>query len=132
MADYTALDNNLLTSEQKENDVNPYSGDIERFPSEVLKTIPERENPFGQYQPSTIPEGWLSLTEQEAEEYERIPKALRIEKYIKSHYKDRCAFCNGFVGNHSPRKFLKCAASHLARIDVARLEDQMNPALQEK
>jgi len=92
--------------------MNPYSGDIERF-----KEL-ERQ----------IPEGWLSLTEAEAEEFERLPKTMRVERYIKNHRTDKCANCGGFIGNHNTRKFLKCAASELARIDLTRLEDQMNPA----
>lgn len=90
--------------------MNPYLGDIERF-----------------VEPQPVPEGWLSLTEREAEEFETLPKALRVERYIKSHREDKCANCGGFVGNHSSKKFLHCASSHLARLQVAKLEEQMNP-----
>lgn len=109
--------------------MNPYSGDIERFPRELLHQIPVSGNQFPfKPQPTEVPEGWLSLTEEEAAEFQTLPKMLRIERYIKTHHEDKCAACGGFVGNHSTKKFLKCAASELARIDLARHEQELTPA----
>lgn len=108
--------------------MNPYSGDIETFPRELLNKIPERPSPLSSFPFKTppaqreIPEGWLSLTEEEAAEFETLPKMMRIERYMKYHRQDKCANCGGFVGNHSTKKFLQCAASELARIDCLRLE----------
>src|SRR6185503_2634009 len=106
--------------------MNPYSGDIEKFPRELLNSIPVRENqfPFKSKAPQQVPEGWLSLTEEEAAEFETLPKRMRIERYMKYHRTDKCANCGGFVGNHSTNKFLKCAATELARIDLLRLEKE--------
>jgi hypothetical protein len=111
--------------------MNPYSGDIEQFPRELMEKISER--PSAQFlfkQPPAqreIPEGWLSLTEEEAMEFEALPKMMRIERYMKYHRTDKCVNCGGFVGNHSTKKFLKCAASELARIDLLRLEAEEVP-----
>jgi len=104
--------------------MNPYSGDIERFPRELMNKIPVSEDqfPFKQPPPQVVPEGWLSLTEEEAAEFETLPKRMRIERYMKYHRTDKCVTCGGFVGNHSTNKFLKCAADELARIDLLRLE----------
>lgn len=110
--------------------MNPYSGDIERFPQELLSKIPVRESqfPFKSAPPQRdVPEGWLSLTEEEAAEFERLPKMMRIERYMKYHRSDKCVACGGFVGNHSTKKFLRCAATELARIDVLRLENEQVP-----
>lgn len=106
--------------------MNPYSGDIEQFPREALSQIPLRENqfPFKSQVPAEVPEGWLSLTEEEAAEFETLPKRMRIERYMKYHRTDKCPTCGGFVGNHSTNKFLKCAATELARIDLLRLEKE--------
>jgi hypothetical protein len=107
--------------------MNPYSGDIERFPRELLNNIPVRESQFPFKQPppqQEVPEGWLSLTEEEAAEFETLPKRMRIERYMKYHRAEKCAACGGFVGNHSTNKFLKCAAGELARIDLLRLEKE--------
>lgn len=106
--------------------MNPYSGDIEQFPRELLSKIPVRDSqfPFKQPPPAAVPEGWLSLTEEEATEFETLPKMMRIERYMKYHRQDRCANCGGFVGNHSTKKFLQCAASELARIDILHLGNQ--------
>lgn len=98
--------------------MNPYSGDIERFPQELLDQIPQRQ----------VPAGWLSLTDEEANEFETLLKTLRIERYIKTHREDKCVSCGGFVGNHSTKKFLKCAASELARIDLAKHEKELTLA----
>lgn len=113
--------------------MNPYSGDIERFPPKWAESIPERPSPLTSFPFKTppaqpdIPEGWLSLTEAEAEEFETLPKMMRIERYMKYHRTDKCANCGGFVGNHSTKKFLKCAATELARIDLLRLEKEEVP-----
>jgi hypothetical protein len=109
--------------------MNPYSGDIEQFPRELMEKIPERpwppsQFPFKPTPPQQVPEGWLSLTEEEAAEFETLPKRMRIERYMKYHRTDRCANCGGFVGNHSTNKFLQCAATELARIDLLRLEKE--------
>lgn len=111
--------------------MNPYSGDIERFPPELLNQIPVRESQFpfkAPPPPSEVPQGWLSLTEEEAAEFERLPKMMRIERYMKYHRQDKCANCGGFVGNHSTKRFLKCAATELARVDCLRLEKEEVPA----
>jgi hypothetical protein len=104
--------------------MNSYSGDIEQFPARVERDwVPEGQFPFKSQSPQReIPEGWLSLTEEEAAEFQTLPKRMRIERYMKYHRTDRCANCGGFVGNHSTNKFLKCAATELARIDLLRLE----------
>lgn len=111
--------------------MNPYSGDIEQFPRELLNKIPVRESQFpfkSPPPPAQIPEGWLSLTEEEAAEFETLPKRMRIERYMEYHRTDRCRNCGGFVGSHSTNKFLQCAASELARIDLLRLEKEEIPA----
>jgi hypothetical protein len=116
--------------------MNSYTGDIERFPKELLDKIPVREQqtPFGRFPfkpappPTEVPEGWLLLTEEEAAEFETLPKRMRIERYMKYHREDKCANCGGFVGNHSTNKFLQCAASELARVDILRLEKEEVPA----
>lgn len=110
--------------------MNPYSGDIEQFPRELVEKIPVRESqfPFKWELPQEVPEGWLSLTEAEVAEFETLPKRMRIERYMKYHRTDKCANCGGFVGNHSTDRFLKCAATELARIDLLRLEKEEVPA----
>lgn len=110
--------------------MNPYTGDIEQFPRELLNQIPVRKNQFPFKTPlpvADVPEGWLSLTEEEAAEFETLPKMMRIERYMKYHREDKCASCGGFVSNHSTKKFLKCAATELARIDLLRLEKEEVP-----
>ena len=111
--------------------MNPYSGDIERFPRELMDKIPERPWPPTQFPfkqaPQQVPEGWLSLTDEEAAEFETLPKMMRIERYIKYHRTDKCVTCGCFVGNHHPNKFIECAATELARIDLLRLEKEEVP-----
>lgn len=113
--------------------MNPYSGDIEQFPRELMEKIPVRPSPLTEFPFKTppiereIPEGWLSLTEEEATEFETLPKRMRIERYTKYHRTEKCANCGGFIGNHSTNKFLQCAATELARIDCLRLEKEEVP-----
>lgn len=94
--------------------MNPYTGDIGRFGSGTNVAPPPRRPE----RPQVVPEGWLSLTEEEAEEFQRLPKILRVERYIKYHRNDKCADCGGFVGNHSTKRFLRCAASELVRLKL--------------
>ena len=92
--------------------MNPYSGEIEHFGGSPEKRVPD---------------GWLVLTDEEVREFERLPRDLRLERYMKNHFREKCAECGCFIGNHSLRKFKECAASELARIELRRLETQMNP-----
>lgn len=85
--------------------MNPYSGDIERFPS--------RES---------IPQGWLELSPAEAAELLTLPKDLRIKRYMKAHGKEKCPTCGCFISNHSLNRFKLCAATELGRLDTERLE----------
>jgi len=94
--------------------MNPYSGDIERFSTKADKGIPQ---------------GWLSLTEEEAAEFERLPNDVRLEHYIKNHHNEKCGSCGCFIGNHHLNKFKECAANELAAIDTARIERQQNEVL---
>jgi hypothetical protein len=91
--------------------MNPYSGEIERFPT--------RSNGD-----STVPSGWLELTDAEAAEFARLPNDVRLEHYRKAHHSAKCGACGCFIGNHSLRKFKECAANELARFDMARIERQ--------
>lgn len=113
--------------------MNSYTGDIEQFSRRLMEKIPVRPSPLTRFPfkaptERVVPEGWLSLTEKEAAEFETLPKTMIIERYMKYHRQDKCANCGGFVGNHSTRKFLKCAATELARIDCLRLEKEEVPA----
>lgn len=67
--------------------------------------------------PSEIPSGFLQLTNEEAEEFQRLPNDVRLSRYIKNHRSDRCGKCNRLIGNHALKRFKQCA-----RISVREFE----------
>lgn len=51
----------------------------------------------------------LNITEEEAIEYEGLPKEVILKRYIRTHKDEKCPHCSRFIGNHTEKQLGRCA-----------------------
>lgn len=72
----------------------------------------------------------LNITEEEAREYEGLPKEVVASRYIRAHHGEKCPHCGRFVGNHSTKQLLNCINTDELKYQVERFEPEEVPMIQ--